>query len=65
MGEGWDAKAIEQLAGYLDDHGCAPAQISTVSIDMSPAFIAGVGHDYGPIHARRVHRCGPTWPSRP
>ena len=41
--EGRDAKTIEQLAGYLDEHGCAPEQIESVSIDMSPAFISGVG----------------------
>lgn len=40
--EGRDAKTIEQLAEYLDDHGCAPESITSASIDMSPAFIAGV-----------------------
>ena len=39
--EGRDAKAIEELAGHLADHGCPPEQIDTVSIDMSPAFIKG------------------------
>lgn len=40
--EGRDAKTIEQLAQYLDDHGCSPGSIISASIDMSPAFIAGV-----------------------
>src|SRR2546425_11197902 len=37
--EGRDAKTLERLAADLDAHGCAPAQIESVSIDMSPAFI--------------------------
>jgi transposase len=40
--EGRDAQTIAELAVHLDDHGCPPAQIDTVSIDMSPAFIKGV-----------------------
>jgi transposase len=40
--EGRDAKAIKVLAADLKDHGCAPEQIESVSIDMSPAFIKGV-----------------------
>ena len=43
--EGRDAKAIEELAAHLDDHGCPPEQIDTVSIDMSPAFIKGVSQE--------------------
>ena len=39
--EGRDAKAIGQIAGELAAHGCAPEQIESVSIDMSPAFIKG------------------------
>ena len=39
--EGREASAIEQLAVHLDEHGCSPEQISSVSIDMSPAFIKG------------------------
>jgi transposase len=39
--EGRDAKTIEELAAHLDEHGCPPEQIDTVSIDMSPAFING------------------------
>ena len=40
--EGRDAKTIKELAAHLDDHGCPPEQIDSVSIDMSPAFIKGV-----------------------
>ena len=40
--EGRDAKTIEQLAEYLGDHGCPAENIAQASIDMSPAFIAGV-----------------------
>lgn len=40
--EGRDAKTIKQLADYLDDHGCPAQNITSASIDMSPAFIAGV-----------------------
>jgi transposase len=40
--EGRDAKTIKELAAYLDEHGCPAEQISSVSIDMSPAFIKGV-----------------------
>ena len=40
--EGRDAKTIERLAQYLDDHGCPAQSITSASIDMSPAFIAGV-----------------------
>lgn len=38
-----DAKAIERLAEALQAHGADPAAIASVSIDMSPAFIKGVG----------------------
>lgn len=41
--EGRDAKAVEKLAAELQAHGCAPEQIDSVSIDMSPAFIKGCG----------------------
>jgi transposase len=40
--EGRDAKTIERLAQYLDDHGCPAQSITSASIDMSPAFIVGV-----------------------
>lgn len=42
---GRDAKTIQELATHLDDHGCPPEQIDTVSIDMSPAFIKGVSQE--------------------
>ena len=37
-----DASTIERLATYLSEHGGSPEQVSSVSIDMSPAFIKGV-----------------------
>jgi transposase len=40
---GRDAKAIAAIATELAEHGCPPEQIESVSIDMSPAFIKGVG----------------------
>jgi transposase len=43
--EGRGAKTIKALAADLEDHGCPPAQITSVSIDMSPAFIKGVTKD--------------------
>lgn len=41
--EGRGADAIARLAEDLKAHGGDPAIIDTVSIDMSPAFIKGVG----------------------
>jgi transposase len=41
--EGREAKTVHELAADLQAHGCAPEQIESVSIDMSPAFIKGVG----------------------
>lgn len=43
--EGRDAKTIAALACDLKAHGCPPEQISSVSIDMSPAFIKGVSEE--------------------
>lgn len=40
--EGRDARAIERIADNLAEHGCAPEQIVSASIDMSPTFIKGV-----------------------
>lgn len=40
--EGKDATTIERLASDLQAHGGSPEAISSVSIDMSPAFIKGV-----------------------
>jgi len=42
---GRDAKTIEALAADLLAHGCPPEQITSVSIDMSPAFIKGVSSE--------------------
>ena len=43
VGDGRGAKVVAELAEHLDAHGCAPQQISRVSIDMSAAYIKGVG----------------------
>jgi transposase len=40
--EGREAKTIAQPAEYMNDHGCPVEKIAQASIDMSPAFIAGV-----------------------
>jgi len=40
--EGKDAAAVEQFACDLRSHCAEPEQITSVSIDMSPAFIKGV-----------------------
>ena len=43
--DGRDAKTIEALAADFLAHGCPPEQITSVSIDMSPAFIKGVSSE--------------------
>lgn len=43
VAEGRSVETIAALTEELDAHGCAPAQVSSVSIDMSPAFIKGCG----------------------
>ncbi len=69
--EGRDAKTIQELAGDLQAHGCAPEQITSVSIDMSPAFIKGVTaqlpnaritNDQVPRHRARQHGRGQDAP---
>jgi transposase len=40
--EGRDAKTIAELAEHLETHGCPVGNITSASIDMSPAFISGV-----------------------
>jgi transposase len=40
---GRDAKTIESFAAYLGKHHGTPEQVTSVSIDMSPAFVKGVG----------------------
>ncbi|PYE21261.1 transposase ISL3 family protein [Paraburkholderia silvatlantica] len=40
--EGRDAATIEQFAAHLQARSATPGQITSVSIDMSPAFIKGV-----------------------
>jgi transposase len=39
--EGRDAATVARFAEYLAAHHASPAQIASVSIDMSPAFIKG------------------------
>ena len=41
VAEGRSVETVEALAGELKGRGCAPEQVSSVSIDMSPAFIKG------------------------
>jgi transposase len=41
VAEGRSVETVGTLAGELQAHGCAAEQISSVSIDMSPAFIKG------------------------
>jgi len=43
VAEGRSVETVEALAGELASRGCAPEQVSSVSIDMSPAFIKGCG----------------------
>lgn len=43
VGEGRGAQVVAELAEHLDGHGCRPPQIRRVSIDMSAAYIKGVG----------------------
>lgn len=43
VSEGKDAATIEAFSKDLTEHCGAPEQIKSVSIDMSPAFIKGVG----------------------
>ena len=41
VAEGRSAETVAALAGELASRGCAPEQVTSVSIDMSPAFIKG------------------------
>ena len=43
VAEGRSAETVAALAGELNAHGCTPTQVTSVSIDMSPAFIKGCG----------------------
>ena len=49
--QGRDAATVDAIAAELAAHGCPPAQIDSVSIDMSPAFIKGVA---GALPAARI-----------
>lgn len=43
---GKDAECIEKLKYHLSEKGCPPTQIAQASIDMSPAFIAGITNNF-------------------
>jgi transposase len=46
VAEGRSVETVETLAAELAAGGCAPEQVSSVSIDMSPAFIKGCGEAF-------------------
>lgn len=46
VAQGRSVKTVEALAAELAAGGCAPEQISSLSIDMSPAFITGCGQAF-------------------
>jgi transposase len=45
--EGKDAATVAAFSAHLTSHGGKPDQITNVCIDMSPAFIKGVGDNLG------------------
>ena len=55
--EGKDSKAVEKLGEYLEANGSPKAQVSQLSIDMSPAFVSGCmgTFDNGAITFDRFH----------
>jgi transposase len=46
VAEGRSVETVEALAAELAAGGCAPEQVTSVSIDMSPAFITGCGQAF-------------------
>lgn len=44
--EGKDEKTIDRLKEHFDNKDVLPEQIKQVSIDMSPAFIAGISNNF-------------------
>jgi len=46
VAEGRSVETVEALAGELAARGCMPDRVSSVSIDMSPAFINGCGEAF-------------------
>jgi transposase len=46
VAEGRSVETVEMLCAELAAGGCAPEQIRSVSIDMSPAFIKGCGEAF-------------------
>lgn len=59
--EGKDAATTEQFAAHLRAHRAEPGQITSVSIDMSPAFIKGVSRTSAerPHYLRHIPRRRP------
>lgn len=51
VAEGRSVETIATVAGELDSQGCAPGQITSMSIDMSPAFIKGCAEH---LHTARI-----------
>jgi transposase len=47
VAEGKDAATVAGFSAHLTSHGGKPDQITNVCIDMSPAFIKGVGEHLG------------------
>jgi transposase len=45
-GNGKGAETVEEFGVWLEDHGGAKDQISDVSVDMSAAFVSGVGKTF-------------------
>lgn len=46
VGEGKDAGALTAMRAELEEHGCDPDGIERISVDMSPAFISGIGESF-------------------
>lgn len=46
VAEGRSAETVEMLAGELEGRGCVAAEVSSISIDMSPAFIKGCAQHF-------------------
>jgi transposase len=46
VAEGRRVETVETLASELKERGCVPEQVSSVSIDMSPAFIKGCSKEF-------------------
>ena len=55
--EGKDAKTLDRIASYLETKQVNPLQVEHASIDLSPAFISGIGKNFpnAQIHFDRFH----------